>query len=607
MRIWIVAILLCCSSVFGDDLLSTLRKEHPRLLVLADDFPKAKQNVMRDPRAGVYYKQIVSDCAKFLAQKPVTRGQGEMLNTSRTAFGRITFLAALYRMDGDPRFAQRARQEMLAAAKFPDWNPPHFLDTAEMTAAMAIGYDWLFDALSPEDRATIRTAIIEKGLNPGLAAYKSGEWWTKVDYNWANVCSGGLALGALAIADEEPDLARQVLETTRHAMDKPLKTLAPDGGCLEGPAYWDYGTRYTVFYLAALQTALGNDLGMDTTPGLDKTGFFRIYTNGPTDKAFNFADSSEFAGIASQMFWLAHRFNQPAFAISEREYAAKWGDAFHLLWWNDQGTTLTDAKLPLDAIFRKANVATFRGAWDDPGTFYVGFKGGDNTANHSHLDLGSFVLDAFAQRWAIDLGSDNYSLPDYFGKLRFSYYRTRTEGHNTLVIDDQNQDSKMSAPIVAFSSSPERAFAVADMSAAYHWRTSRVVRGIELLNRSTIVVEDEVETPKPVKVQWNLHTPAQIKIAADKLSADLTLGGQNLSVKILSPADAQFDIISAAQPKPQNENKGIQNLIVSLSQKTTKVRIIVVFASKRVIDNVKDVPPLDDWIKQGALNDAQSH
>src|SRR5438132_9666258 len=160
MRTAIISILLICTSAGADDVLATLRKEHPRLLVLADGFQSAKQTARRDPRAKVYYDQITSDCAKFLNQPPVERGGGQMLNASRTALGRITFLAALYRMDGDRRFADRARDEMLAIARFGDWNPSHFLDTAEMTAAIAIGYDWLFDALSAEDRAVIRTAIV---------------------------------------------------------------------------------------------------------------------------------------------------------------------------------------------------------------------------------------------------------------------------------------------------------------------------------------------------------------------------------------------------------------------------------------------------------------
>ena len=67
-----------------------------------------------------------------------------LLDQSRAALRRISTLAGLYRLDGDHRKADRARLEMLAAAAFPDWNPSHFLDVAEMTNALAIGYDWLY-------------------------------------------------------------------------------------------------------------------------------------------------------------------------------------------------------------------------------------------------------------------------------------------------------------------------------------------------------------------------------------------------------------------------------------------------------------------------------
>ena len=69
---------------------------------------------------------------------------------------RVYTLALLYRLDGDQRYAERAWQELEAAAQFQDWNPRHFLDTAEMTHAFAIGYDWLYDVWTPEQRATLR-------------------------------------------------------------------------------------------------------------------------------------------------------------------------------------------------------------------------------------------------------------------------------------------------------------------------------------------------------------------------------------------------------------------------------------------------------------------
>ena len=40
-----------------------------------------------------------------------------------------------------------------------------------------------------------------------------------------------------------------------------------DGGWDEGPGYWAYATQYNIFYLSALQTALGTDFGFDKQPG----------------------------------------------------------------------------------------------------------------------------------------------------------------------------------------------------------------------------------------------------------------------------------------------------------------------------------------------------
>ena len=113
-----------------------------------------------------------------------------------------------------------------------------------------------------------------------------------------------------------------------------------------------------------------------------------------------------------------------------------------LLWYDRAGTSPKAAGWPLDKYYRGAEVALLRSEWDNPQALFVGFKAGDNKANHSHLDLGSFVFDAAGVRWATDLGADNYNLPGYFSSLpgystgpRWNYYRLRAEGHNTLVIN----------------------------------------------------------------------------------------------------------------------------------------------------------------------------
>src|SRR5690606_33915648 len=100
-----------------------------------------------------------------------------LLGVSRSLVRRTTTLAYAWQTTGDVAFARRAETEMLAAAAFSDWNPSHFLDVGEAATALALGYDWTYDALSPESRATIRRALIEKALRPGLDSNAPHNRW----------------------------------------------------------------------------------------------------------------------------------------------------------------------------------------------------------------------------------------------------------------------------------------------------------------------------------------------------------------------------------------------------------------------------------------------
>ena len=62
-----------------------------------------------------------------------------MLKTARKMLKRASVLGLAWHLWGDDRYAARGRAELLAVAAFEDWNPHHFLDTAEMAAAVSIG------------------------------------------------------------------------------------------------------------------------------------------------------------------------------------------------------------------------------------------------------------------------------------------------------------------------------------------------------------------------------------------------------------------------------------------------------------------------------------
>jgi hypothetical protein len=593
------------------EILARLHREHPRLLATGADFARLKQRIAADPLLGRWHKALRERAERFLTEAPsryeIPDGL-RLLGTSRRVLDRVYTLALLYRLDKERKYADRAWQELQAAAGFPDWNPRHFLDTAEMTHAFAIGYDWLYDALEEEQRAALRAAILEKGLRPALTSYR-GEgtygWWVKSRHNWNQVCNGGIGMGALAIGDAVPETAGEVLHAALQSLRLPMAQFAPDGAWDEGPGYWNYATSYNTIFLAALETALGTDFGFSRTPGFAETGFFPIYLTGPLGQTFNYADGGEGRVPAPQMFWLARTLDRPVYAWYQRQVASP--APLDLLWLDPRGESPRATGLALDRHFRGVEVATFRSAWEDRDALFVGFKAGDNKANHSNLDLGSFVLDALGTRWAVDLGADNYNLPGYFGRQRWSYYRMRAEGHNTLVLNpgaEPDQDPAAAASITAFRSTPEKASAIADLTAAYARHARRVKRGVALLERRHLLVQDEVQAEEPADVWWFLHTPAEPQVSDDGAAATLKRGEQRLWLRILSPQGARFTV-TAAQPLPssprpegQAKNDGIRKLAIHRAG-VTDLRLAVLLAPLRPGEapptRLPEVAPLAKW------------
>ncbi|HID23064.1 MAG TPA: DUF4962 domain-containing protein, partial [Planctomycetaceae bacterium] len=299
------------------DPLASLRLEHPRLLFTLTDQQRVEQLARRDELLARLIRQNTRNADRMLNERPVRYEIPDgkrLLGQSRRCIQRVAAMAMAYRLTGERRFAEGALKDMQIAAGFKDWNPRHFLDTAEMTTALAIGYDWLFDVLTAEQRELIRKAIIDLGLNPGLKVYAGGRWWTRAANNWNQVCNGGMILGALALAEEEPELARRVIRAALKSIPAGLGVYKPSGAYPEGPGYWQYGTSYTALTISAFRTALGHDFEISKTPGLDKTGLFRIHTIGPTGLYFNYADCGMNSRPAAAMFLLSQVFDRPLYA-----------------------------------------------------------------------------------------------------------------------------------------------------------------------------------------------------------------------------------------------------------------------------------------------------
>lgn len=564
-----------------DKILATLRPEHPRVLATSQTLEAVRASVRGEGLPARIYAEVKKSADQTLAASvskyEIPDGK-RLLSVSRRVLDRVRTLALVQRVEGDVRYADRAWKELEAAAAFPDWNPSHFLDTAEMTHAFALGYDWLYERWSAEQRRVLREAIVSHGLRPGLKVYDSKKGWPRNENNWNQVCNGGLISGALAIADEEPQLAARIVYEATRSVPLAMQHYAPDGAGTEGVTYWDYGSRYNIVLLSSLQTALGTDFGLSQVGAFGQSGYYQIYLCGAGRVAFDFADCGRSRVSEPQHFWLANKYEMPAFSwfrLSALEGGER-GSALDLLWFDDRGRGMDFKSLPLDRYFRGAECAALRSSWE-PDAIMVGIQAGDsmNLGGHRHLDLGTFVLDALGERWIMDSGVEHETYMTHRNKTpRHAYYRVRAEGHNVPVFNPDkrpDQNPKAVAKIVKFESTPQQALAVVDLTQAYQPHADRAVRTFTLADRKRLIVTDELQARQPAEIWWFLHTEAKIKLNDGGRTAVLSQHGKTFTVRLQEPVDAVFQVMdcrplpSSPNPEPQADNRGRRKLALHLT------------------------------------------
>ena len=596
MRIFtvVIALLLSLAATAQTQLDYSKLAEHPRLIIKNGDIEAVRQKIESDQPLRIVHDIIERRADGFIPMEPTTYKKvgKRLLGRCRAVLERVCYCSYMYLVSGDETYARRAEKEMLAAAEFVNWNPSHFLDVGEMTTALAIGYDWLYDWLSAESRKVIEDAIIEKGLR----ASDNKRWWSRSHNNWNQVCNGGLVMGALAVYERVPEEARKIIAEALQGNPKAQEAYGPDGVYPEGFGYWEYGTWFEVMLIESLRTALGTSCDLEKAPGFLESAKFINFMMTPTGATYNFSDSGNPMNMVNPLlYW---------FALETGDTSLVWQDRQMIL--NEERIRGINRQAPIAMLFAaRCNTKEikpingkcwygggcqplflYRSGFGSKEDSYLGVKGGSPMNSHAHMDAGSFIYEWGGVRWAVDLGSQDYHSLESKGigiwkkgqySQRWQVYRLGNYSHNTLTINEQLHQYKGMATMTKVIEKKKCYGAEFDLTSSFV-DTKRVKRTIYIDNADKVTCIDRIENHNTEsKVRWNMCTFAKARIIDDR-TISLTQDGKEVILRTTTPTAKAYIMDNNSgnwyDVKNKGSRVGFATTIASGAKSTLKVEII---------------------------------
>jgi hypothetical protein len=556
-----------------------LKPSKPRMIYNARIVENLKTKIKSDPVIKNMYKAIRLDAYKILDTTIINRVKttNAMLDISRELLRRVNMLGLVYLIERDKVILERINQEILSASNFSDWNPPVYLDVAEICMAVSLALDWTLDNLPESTIKIAKKALIEKGIYPSWEEHggnMQNAWWINHYNNWNQVCNGGMISASIAIADDDPELAAKTIKRSMDGIPHEMvENYFPDGVCPEGVMYWSYATSYAVLTVSMLETAFGSDFGYKKYPGFIESATFAVMgSNAPSGWYYNYGDSKDEPTVDGDIIlaWFAVQTGKSLFYETQKfltppekirlSYLTGAGLA-----WMSQYEEKSMKEPPASWVGRgRSPVAVFTGKGENS-DYYLGAKGGCGAVSHGNMDAGSFIFELNGVRWSIDPGSQSYMI----GEQGFDLWRQCQEcerwelltknnyGHSTLTVDGKRHIVNGYALVKDYQSGGKPAVTF-DLTPTFEGQLKSAFRTFTKDSDRSLLIEDKIYPNETTKlVTWQFITQADVEVT--NYGAILRQDNKILKLVNLSHAEIQFNIVSL-DPPPHRLDKQMDNL-----------------------------------------------
>lgn len=561
---------------------------HPRVIGTKADFDRIRANWQSDADLN---KMVTDILKKADATLNVTYPEyalpdkQRILGQARSCLEYFRNLGFAYQVTGHDKYAEKAWEIMQGLLSYPDWNPSHMIDTAELVGGCAVAFDWCYDYFTDEQRQYIYDKIKKLGIKPIHDAAHDitttrYEWAGANDYiasksNFNTVINGSQLMGLCAFAEFEPEFTYDAMMDAIRSIEYTMLVYRPDGIWMESPAYWDYSAGYLARGIGSVINTTGNHYGIMDAQGVERTGRWILSQNSYCG-INNFHDASAGKFNSSFVGWFGRVYDDKVLSAVARDYALYSRNALveDAIWYVADNTASID-ELPLDMHFDGFDTVSSRSSYSDSNAFFYATHGGQVTCYHSQYDVCSFVMDLNGIRWAYDLGKDDYNVrrdQNGFNKM----YRDIAESHNVMLFNQSvpGQVTTGCATMTKWEYNDYGSIAIYDVSSVYSDNTNYSHRGFKVGDdRQSLTIRDEFSAKSDMPAHWFMCTPADVEII-DNNNAILTEAGKRLKMEVVTNVPGYKLTVGAAEPLPtspkiegQDANEGYSRIAVELPLK----------------------------------------
>ncbi len=537
----------------AEDIVAAIPQSHPRIWFTQDTLEDFRQNARTVKGYDIYGKMYsLYDTWKDADYPEDPYDSSKSSGVIQNWGTRLMMAALCYHLtDNEAEKPEMLEFSVGVMKKLLSWEYDDATDSTNFSAndiayfelmfRVAMGYDWLYNEMSEEDREIIKNGLIGRFdyvKDRSLNILRSNPYNSHI---WSYFNAYGItAMALLHDVEWVNDYMVQMLDL--QAPNFPPMSVE-DGGWSKGTRYWGKGafTR-DKWFIDCLQ--YGGYMNYYDKMWAQNETLWALYMY-PDNSYGSFGDGSnmefpdynhvmglsklgKYAGNPTA-YWLRNKIGSINSIQFQSFDALMYADTF-----GEDGEAPKD--YPKSHVFVDQGTVGMHSTLLDSDRISLYFRSGKyGSYNHMHADQNSFIIEAFGERLAIKSG-----FYDSYHTYHDKNITRQTFAHNSVTYNGGNgqKDDSMDANgnIDNFLTHFDFDLAVGDATKAYTGNIGRFVRSIIYLRPDSYIVIDELDAKEGEEqtFEWWLNAPTET-MTVDSNSANIRNANTYLGVNLIYP------------------------------------------------------------------------